>query len=180
MTIPQDPQPEPQAPDPTEVAPTTARLRETHRQEASVLQQALDRITAVIAWPGFVALLSLTILIWIGVNLAATGLGFRPFDPAPFPYLESLSSIGALLVATLIVTTQRREDKLADHRAQLMLELSISNDQKIAKIIGLLEESRRDNPALSDRVDDEAAAMATPSNTNAVLDAIKELREDNV
>ena len=81
-------------------------------------------------------------------------------------------------MATLILTTQRREDRLADHRAQLILELSIANDQKIAKIIGLLEESRRDNPAITDRVDDQAAAMSNPSDTEAVLAAIKELRDD--
>ena len=111
-------------------------------------------------------------------NLVAARLGFAPFDPAPFACLQGAASIGALLVATLILTTQRREDRLADHRAQLILELSIANDQKIAKIIGLLEESRRDNPAITDRVDDQAAAMSNPSDTEAVLAAIKELRDD--
>jgi hypothetical protein len=41
MTAPRD-----QGPDATEVAPTTARLRETHRQEGGVLRQSLGRITA--------------------------------------------------------------------------------------------------------------------------------------
>jgi uncharacterized membrane protein len=164
--------------DATEVAPTTAQLRAMHRQEAGALQQALDRLTAIVGWPGFVALLSLTILTWIAVNLAVAKLGFNPLDPPPFAGLQAMASTGALLVAALILTTQRREDKLADHRAQLILELSISNDQKISKIIGLLEESRRDNPAITDRIDDQAAAMSTPSDTQAVLEAIKELRDD--
>lgn len=172
------PQPQPHALDATEVAHTTAQLRTVHRLEASLLQQALDRLTAIIGWPGFVALLSLTILAWIAANLAMVKLGFSPVDPPPFAWLQTVSSTGALMVAVLILTTQRREDTLADHRAQLILELSISNDQKIAKIIGLLEESRRDNPAITDRIDDQAAAMSTPSNTDAVLEAIKELRDD--
>ena len=85
-----------------------------------------------------------------------------------------------MLMVALILTSQRREDQLADDRAQLILELSISNDQKIAKIIQLLEESRRDNPAITDRIDDQAAAMATPADTDAVLSAIKELREETL
>jgi uncharacterized membrane protein len=174
----ESPQSLPSALDTTEVARTTARLRSTHRHEASPLQQALDHLTAIIGWPGFVALLGLAILAWIVINLAMARLGFSPVDPPPFVGLQGVSSTGALLVAVLILTTQRREDKLADHRAQLILELSISNDQKIAKIVGLLEESRRDNPAIADRVDDEAAAMSTPSDTEAVLDAIKDLRDD--
>ena len=117
---------------------------------------------------------------WVGGNLAAPWLGLEPIDPAPFVWLELVTATSALVVAALILTTQRREDKLADNRAQLILELAISNDQKIAKIVGLLEESRRDNPNLVNRVDDEADAMSTPSDTEAVLEAIKDLRTDLV
>jgi uncharacterized membrane protein len=166
------------SPDTMNVARASARLRATHRHEASPLQRALDHLTAIVGWPGFVVLIVLAILAWIVGNIAAARLGFSPVDPPPFDGLQSVSSTVAILVAVLILTTQRREDKLADHRAQLILELSISNDQKIAKIVGLLEESRRDNPAIADRVDDEAAAMSTPSDTQAVLDAIKDLRDD--
>ena len=178
MTVPTGPNQQPETLDATEVARSAGQLRVAHRLEAGVLQQALDRLTAVIGWPGFVVLLGLTMVGWVGGNLVAARLGFAPFDPAPFACLQGAASIGALLVATLILTTQRREDRLADHRAQLILELSIANDQKIAKIIGLLEESRRDNPAITDRVDDQAAAMSNPSDTEAVLAAIKELRDD--
>lgn len=87
-------------------------------------------------------------------------------------------AIAALIVACLILATQRREDKLADHRSHLMLELAIANDQKVAKTIELIEESRRDNPVLSNRVDIEAAQMATPSNAVEVLEVIRELSDE--
>ena len=164
--------------DANDVAHTTAQLRAAHRQETSVLQHGLDRLTAMLSWPGFVALLILTILIWIIANLVGPALGFRVLDPPPFAWLHIATAAGALVLAALILTSQRREDQLADHRAQLVLELSVANDQKIAKIVELIEESRRDNPNLANRVDVEADAMSTPSDTNAVLEAIKELRED--
>jgi hypothetical protein len=56
---------------------------------------------------------------------------------------------------------------------QLILELIISNDQKCSKVIELLEESRRDNPVMANRVDDQAVAMSEPSDALAVLKAIK-------
>jgi len=161
------------------VGETAARLRTAHRLEASVLQHALDRVTAVLGWPGFVVLLSITLVIWIAVNVSLATLGLHAPDPSPFELLQAITSTGALVVACLILTTQRREDKLADHRSQLILELAIANDQKIAKIIGLIEESRRDNPAITNRVDAEAATMSTPSNTAEVLEAIRELSEDS-
>lgn len=180
MTI-SEPQP-PTTPllDTTEVARTTALLRAMHRDEASRLQRILDRLTAIIGWPGSVALLGFAILAWIVGNLGVAKLGYHVEDPPPFNGLQVVTSAGSMLVAVLILTTQRREDTLADHRAQLMLELAISNDQKIAKIVGLLEEGRRDNPAIANRIDDEAAAMSTPSDTEAVLEAIKDLRGDSV
>jgi len=171
-------QPHIHALDAGDVAHTTAQMRAAHRLEATLLQQALDRLTAMIGWPGFVVLLCAVIFVWIGANLVAARLGLAPLDPPPFAGLESVAAIASLLIVTLILSTQRSEDELADHRTQLILELSISNDQKIAKIIELLEESRRDNPAITDRVDDQAAAMSTPSDTGAVLEAIKELRDD--
>ena len=164
----------------TLIARTTSHLRASHRLEASLMQSAVDRLTATIGWPGFVGLLSLAIVLWIASNLAVNWLGFIPLDPPPFVWLQGGTAIAAMLMVALILTSQRREDQLADDRAQLILELSISNDQKIAKIIQLLEESRRDNPAITDRIDDQAAAMATPADTDAVLSAIKELREETL
>ena len=155
-------------------AQATAQLRAQHKLETSALQLAVDRLTAVVGRPGFVAALGATIAAWVVGNLAVEALGFTPPDPPPFFWLEGAASTGALLVAALILTTQRREDQLANHRAQLILELSILNDQKTSKIIQLLEEGRRDNPALSDRVDTQAVAMSMPADPHAVLVAIKE------
>jgi uncharacterized membrane protein len=152
----------------------TARLRAQHKHETSALQLAVDRLTAVVGRPAFVAALGAAITLWVVGNLAIAGLGLRPPDPPPFSWLQAAASVGALLVAALILTTQRREDQLANHSAHLILELSILNDQKTSKIIELLEEGRRDNPALSDRIDGQADAMSTPSDTHAVLEAIKE------
>ena len=80
----------------------------------------------------------------------------------------------ALYVTVLILTTQRREDQLAGYREQLTLELAILSEQKSAKIIALLEEMRRDSSSLTNRVDEEAVAMAVAADPQAVLDAIKE------
>jgi hypothetical protein len=73
-----------------------------------------------------------------------------------------------------ILATQQREYQLAQLREQLTLELAILSEQKTAKVIQLLEESRRDNPLIRNRVDQEAEAMAQPADPQSVLDAIKE------
>ena len=160
-----------------EIAQTTGEIRAAHRNETTRLQRVVDRATAVLGAPGFVAGVCLAAPCWMVANLLASHFGLAAIDPLPFAGLQAAATIGAFLMVALILTTQRREDQLADHRAQLILELSISNDQKISKVIALLEEGRRDNPAVGNRVDAEAAAMSTPSDTRAVLDAIKESSE---
>ena len=108
------------------------------------------------------------------MNAAAPAFGLRPLDPPPFAWFDGAVSLGALYIALLILTTQRRQDQLAQHREQLTLELTILGEQKTAKIIQLLEEARRDNPYLRNRVDEEAPAMAVAADPQSVLDAIKE------
>ena len=150
-----------------------AKLHAAHRQETGTLQRVVDRLTAWIGRPRFIALLTAMIACWVGVNLVAVRWGADAWDAPPFAWLQGALGLLALYVTVLILTTQRREDQLAGYREQLTLELAILSEQKSAKIIALLEEMRRDNPMLRNRVDEEAVAMAVAADPQAVLDAIK-------
>jgi hypothetical protein len=65
----------------------------------------------------------------------------------------------SLYMVILILATQQREYHLSQLREQLILELAILSEQQ------LLEESRRDNPLIRNRVNQEAEAMAQPAPT---------------
>jgi uncharacterized membrane protein len=118
---------------------------------------------------------TIAIVLWISVNLLSGLFGLWPIDPPPFVWLQGAITTGALYVAILILTTQRREEQLSSQRGQLLLELAILNDRKSSKIIELLEASRRDTPTMADRIDNEAQTMSTPSDHRSVMDAIKEV-----
>ncbi|WP_158742324.1 DUF1003 domain-containing protein [Acidisphaera sp. L21] len=151
-----------------------AKLHADHRQEAGALQRVVDRSTAWIGRPRFVAGLTICVALWVAGNLAAGAIGTSAWDAPPFAWLQGALGLLALYVTVLILTTQRREDQLAGYREQLTLELAILGEQKSAKIISLLEEMRRDSTTLHNRVDEAAAAMSVPADPQAVLDAIKE------
>ncbi len=151
-----------------------AQLHAEHHRNATALQRVVDRLTAFVGRPRFIGLLTGAAILWIGGNLVVGFLGRAPFDPPPFAWFDGAVSLGALYITVLILTTQRREDQLAQHREQLTLELAILSEQKTAKVIELLEEMRRDSPSLRNRVDEEAAAMAVPADPQSVLEAIKE------
>ncbi len=154
-----------------------AELHARHHRQATPTQRAVDRLTSLVSRPKFVGWLTLAIVLWILLNQFLQLSGLRALDPAPFAYLQDAGELVGLYIAVLILVTQRREDELTEAREQLTLELAILSEQKNAKIIALLEELRRDNPLVPNRIDEEAAALSTPADPQAVLDAIKETHD---
>lgn len=142
-----------------------------HYHSARAVQRLMRAVVARLSHPGILMILVLAIIAWVLVN---TALGHRAPDPPPFDWLQGAASVAALFMTVLILTTQRHDDELARHRDQLTLELVIMAERKTAKVIELLEEMRRDNPMVENRVDHAATAMAQHADPGAVLEAIKD------
>jgi len=68
---------------------------------------------------------------------------------------------------------QNRQEKLAEQRAQLGLQLNLLSEQKIAKLIALIEELRRDIPNVQDRFDAEAEVMKQAADPTVVIDTLE-------
>jgi len=151
-----------------------ARLDVEHFESATRSQRRVEHVTGWLARPFAVAMLTLLVAVWVGANVLGPRLGIAAFDPPPFTWLANMVSLGAFYVVMLILITQRREEELAQHHAQLTLQLTILGEQKTAKVIALLEELRRDLPMIHDRVDHEARAMAEPSDPHSLLHALRE------
>ncbi len=150
------------------------RLHSDHERGATQIQRWVDRLTAALGRPRFAGALTVALFSWVIGNLALLAADRPAPDPPPFYWLEGAMTILAVYMTALILTTQRRADKLAAHREQLTLELAILAEQKTTKMIALLEELRRDSPAIHDRIDAVADAMAEPTDHHAVLQAIKD------
>ena len=157
-----------------------AELHAEHDRQASLYQRTIARLIENLGRPASVGVIVVVMCAWIGVNVFEQRVNIGPFDPAPFPYLQGLVAAAALIMTVLILTSQRHENRLAEHRAQLTLELSMVSEQKIAKLIELVEHQRRDNPQLRNRVDEEAAAMALPADPQAMFEAIQETHSEMV
>jgi uncharacterized membrane protein len=137
-------------------------------------QRTVDAITAAVARPAFVTLLAIAVSLWIVANIVGLWLGYPMPDRPPFPWMQGAMTGISLFLVVLIVGTQRHDDELAEQREMITLELTLLSEQKIAKLIQLLEELRHDSPQLKNRLDEEAAAMAKPANSHSVFSAIKE------
>ncbi len=153
-----------------------ARLHAAHHAGALPLQRLLSRLTKGASHHLFVCVLLGVVVAWVTLNVSLPRLGFHALDEPPFNALQGAMGFAGLVIASLILTTQRRDDELASYREQLTLELSIIAEQKTAKIIELLEELRRDMPSVVDRVDEEANALAQSTDPEMILAAIKEVQ----
>ena len=161
-----------------ETVKAIARLHAEHRRRATPIQRVVEEMTAQMGRPRFVGLLTLVVVLWIAANLGLIADRLAPFDAPPFPWLVALGELVAIYLTVIILTTQRRQQELVELREQLTLELAITGEQKMAKVIELLEEMRRDNPMMANRTDAQAEAMSTPSDPEAVLDALRTSHED--
>lgn len=148
-----------------------AQLHSEHQEKATAPQRVINRISAVIARPQFVAFLTIGVAVWIGANLAAVALGWYVLDRPAFPWLQGAVNLFSLLIVTLVLAAQKHEDELNSRREILTLELALLSERKIAKVIELLEELRRDSPHIADRIDQQAEQMAQPADAQSVLAA---------
>ena len=157
-----------------ETARLIALIHAKHHQNTSSAQRYIERATALVGRPLHLGFMCCAVVAWIALNTVTPLIGLHSLDSPPFAWLELSLTLTALIVAVLILATQRRADELAYVREQMTLELAILTEQKVAKLIELVEEFRRDSPEVQDRIDSEAHDMATRADPHAILGAIKE------
>ena len=154
-----------------------ARLHDAHEQRATPIERLVDRLTALVARPAFIAATVLSVVVWMVGNIALRRLTGWSFDKPAFPWLQGAGELAAILITTLVLISQRRKDELSELREQLTLELAIMTEHKSAKLIALMEEMRRDDPSLVNRVDSQADEMSQAADPETVLEAAKAVEE---
>jgi uncharacterized membrane protein len=153
------------------------QLHARAEREVSRYQRAIEVATRFLGRPLFLYLILAFVVLWVTVNLLAIPLHRSPFDPPPFYWLQGMVGLGALLMTTVVLITQNRLSQVEQERAQLDLQVNLLAEQKIAKLISLVEELRRDMPNVRDRTDSEALAMSESADPHAVLSALEETLE---
>ena len=153
------------------------RLYERQDQRTGRVQRIANRITVALARPVALVAIFGVVLAWTIGNMTARAIGSPALEEFPFPDLGFILTVAALLVALLILTTQRHEEEQAERRARLTLHIAALSEKKIAKVIALLEEQRRDNPLLPSRHDPEATRMAVTVDPASHLEHLEKIDE---
>ncbi len=161
----------------TETVEQLARLHAAAEEGLTRRQRSVERVADRLGSPLTTYALACGVLAWVGLNAGLMEWGHPPLDSPPFPILQSVASIAALLVTTVILAAQNRQRRTADERMQLDLQVNLMAERKVAKLIGLIEELRRDLPNVVNRRDSLADAMTEAIDPDAVTTAYRETIE---
>lgn len=146
-------------------------------QKISSARRALEHVGGFIERPLYLGSILLFVALWILANFVLSQFGVAEFDPPPFHWLQAIVGLGALLTATVVLIKQNRLAKLDEQREHLDLQVNLLAEQKISKLINLIEELRRDLPMVKDRHDPEAAAFQHPTDAERMFAALNERRD---
>ena len=152
---------------------TIIQLETEHGQKIPLHHQLLERVAVSFSHPKF---LYGQIIFFSGWWLCSylSSHGILPRDLVKFSLREDGLSVASLLISTGVLVYQNRQEKIAEERSHLTLQINLLTEQKIVKIITLLEELRTDLPNIRDRQDLEVAEMQQPIDPQSLLVAIKE------
>lgn len=157
-----------------ETVETIAKLHARSEREVPRQQRHVEAFTDHLGQPTAVWAIATAVAFWILASLALPSVGLRSPDPPPFQWLQTVCSVGALLMATMVLAAQNGQRRAAERHAQLDLHINLLSEQKVTKLISLLEELRRDMPDVEDRVDSLAEAMTCAVDPQAVASALED------
>jgi uncharacterized membrane protein len=142
-------------------------------EQRSWSQRCVERISAIIGRPTYLFSLVLFAMAWVIINHLQSARSRQPFDPFPYPLLDGVLTLGALVSTTVILIAQNRQSRLDQQHTHLALQVNLLTEQKATKIIHLLEELRRDMPMVKDRHDSQAEVLQRSADAAHVLSAIE-------
>ncbi len=167
----------PSSDQPRQLGQNIDSVLEVHKRESehrSSPHRLLDRISREIGRPLYIIALCAFVAGWVSLNQLAPHLGLPAFDPLPFPLLAAILALAALVTTTIILVAQNLQARVEQQHMHIALQVNLLTEQKVAKIIALLEELRRDLPMVKDRYDPQAASLAKETDALQVLTAIEE------
>lgn len=153
-------------------------FKDHEEEQASGVQLAIERISYFFGSAAYFAFAIAFIIAWVAVNTYGAHHGWRHVDEPPFFWLQGLVSSNALLLTVAVLIRQNRMSEVAEHRSHLDLQINLLTEQKVTKILQLVDALQRDGKAPAGGADvqaeDQVEEMSKPADAHALMHAIKQ------
>jgi uncharacterized membrane protein len=150
--------------------------QDRYQQNSTAHQQFLDKITAIFGQSQFLYFQIGFFTIW-GICSYLSNRHILPADFPRFDLREEGLGVAGLLISTGVLIYQTRQERISEDRSHLILQLNLVTEQKIAKLISLVEELRTDLPNVKNRADFEAEVMQQAVDPQAILEVLQQNSE---
>lgn len=107
-------------------------------QQRTFAEKIADFFTYTFGDLRFASLHVLWFIIWIGWNSGFVP-GATSFDPFPFGLLTMIVSLEAIFLSVFILISQNRSSKIDKLRSEVDLQVNLTSEQEITKILSLLK-----------------------------------------
>jgi uncharacterized membrane protein len=144
-------------------------------EQRTPAQRRVETVSRIIGRPSYLVGLGVFVVLWVAANQIMPALGYKEFDPFPYFLLDSLLTLAALVSTTIILIAQTRLSRLEQQHTHIALQVNLLTEQKVAKLIAMLEELRRDMPMVRDRNDPQAEALSQRVDAAEIHAAIEEV-----
>jgi uncharacterized membrane protein len=143
-----------------------ASRRSRSEKASDVLLRGVGTLACVLA---HVAVL----VSWCILNLGLLP-GIRPFDPFPFGILTLFVSSEGVLLCLLILISQNRMTREADHRARLTLQISLLAEKEVTKMLQMLHALGAAQGLRGVADDEEARRLSEPTDVAGLAEKLAE------
>jgi uncharacterized membrane protein len=130
-----------------------------------------ESVASSIGTLSFVAFQLIGAILWVVIN-AGLVAPVRPFDPFPFPILNHIIALEAVLMTAFVLMKQNRMSRLADRRAHLGLQINLLTERETTKIIGMLLEIGKRFDIHHKVLDEESSQLSRLLTVESLIEAL--------
>ena len=145
-------------------------LKAKANAKRTIFEKFADFTTSKVGSFPFLVLNVFWFLSWVLINTNSIP-GVKAFDPYPFGFLTMMVSLEAIALAILVLISQNRAAKIDDIREEIDLQVNVTSEQEITKILTLLTILLQKN-GVDLSQDKGLAEMLKPINTNKLEKAL--------
>jgi uncharacterized membrane protein len=154
------------------------RLTASEEAAISGMQLVIERVSTFFGSPAYFAFAVCFIVLWVLINAWGAHRGWPHVDAPPFFWLQGIVSSNALLLTVAVLIRQTRMLQAAEHRAHLDLQINLLTEQKVTKILRIVDELGRELPERRRRPDEDVSDLTSPADAHAILHAIKKKTDE--
>lgn len=148
-----------------------------HEQEFLNQRTSAERIGDALG--SFIGSLAFVILqvcgfaVWVFLNTVHVGQ-FPHFDPFPFPLLDTILALEAILLASFILMRQSRISRRAEEREHLILQMLLLTEKEITAVLGLDRQIAERVGLTEVAAEDEIEQLSQHTSIDEVAKTLKE------